>query len=378
MRVALVTESFLPSVNGVTNSVIRVIDTLQEHDHEVLIIAPTRTSPTYQGFDVVTSPFVPLGGFPVAIPTPSITAQLDRFQPDLIHAAAPFWLGGQALAYAAKRGIPSIAVYQTDVAGYMQRYGLEFAGPILDAVTAAIHRPATLSLAPTPDGRDYLNSLGINNVELWGRGVDDVLFTPTRKTTDRVRELRIRLAPQGHKIIGYVGRLAPEKQVGRLIELCELRGIHLFVVGDGPDRSDLENRFSGHPVTFAGRLSGGDLADAYAAMDVFVHCGTEETFGQTIQEAHASGVPVIAPNKGGQRHVIRDGVDGYLVDASIWGSFRDTVATLITDPALLTNMSEHARWGVAGKTWEKNNETLLGYYASARDALETRELTFAA
>lgn len=378
MKVALVTESFLPSVNGVTNSVVRVLDTLKEQGHEALVIAPTRTSPTYLGFDVVTSPFVPLGGFPVAIPTPSIAPQLDRFQPDLIHAAAPFWLGGQALAYAAKRGIPSIAVYQTDVAGYMQRYGLEFAGPILDAVTAAIHRPATLSLAPTLDGRDYLNSLGIDNVELWGRGVDDVLFTPARKASDRVHDLRARLAPQGHKIIGYVGRLAPEKQVSRLIELCELSGVHLLIVGDGPDRSDLEDRFAGRPVTFAGRLSGDDLADAYAAMDVFVHCGTEETFGQTIQEALASGVPVIAPNRGGQRHVIRDGVDGYLVDASIWGSFRDKVATLIGDSTLLKNMSEQARWGVAGKTWERNNETLLGYYAKACDALASRELTFAA
>ncbi len=365
MRVALVTESFLPSLNGVTNSVLRVVETLKEQGHEVLIVAPTSNSSQHEGFTVVTSPFVPLGGFPVAIPTPAITQTLDRFAPDLIHAAAPFWLGGQSIAYAAKRGVPSIAVYQTDVAGYMERYGLEFAGPILEAITAAIHKPATLSLAPTQDGKDFLHKIGIDSVELWGRGVDAELFRPERRTSSRVHELRERFAPDGERIIGYVGRLAPEKQVARLMEVCGIPNTRVVIVGDGPDRLELEDRFAGYPVTFTGRLSGEELADAYAAMDVFVHCGTEETFGQTIQEAHASGLPVIAPTKGGQRHLIRDGVDGYLVDHIRWGAFRDKAWTLTQDDHLRHKMSQNARRAVAGKTWEKNNETLLEHYERA-------------
>jgi len=365
MRVALVTESFLPSLNGVTNSVLRVVETLKTQGHEVLIVAPTSESPEHEGFPVVTSPFVPLGGFPVAIPTPAITQTLDRFAPDLIHAAAPFWLGGQSIAYAAKKGIPSVAVYQTDVAGYMERYGLEFAGPLLEAITAAIHRPATISLAPTQDGKDFLQRIGIDNVELWGRGVDAELFHPERRTSSRVRDLRERFAPDGERIIGYVGRLAPEKQVARLMEVCGIPNTRVVIVGDGPDRLELEDRFAGYPVTFTGRLAGEELADAYAAMDVFVHCGTEETFGQTIQEAHASGLPVIAPTKGGQRHLIRDGVDGYLVDHTRWGAFRDTAWTLTQDDHLRHEMSRNARRAVVGKTWEKNNEALLRYYERA-------------
>ena len=362
MKVALVTESFLPSLNGVTNSVLRVVETLKAQGHEVLIVAPTSESPVHEGFPVVTSPFVPLGGFPVAIPTPAITQTLDRFGPDLIHAAAPFWLGGQSLAYAARKGIPSIAVYQTDVAGYMERYGLEFAGPLLEAITAAIHKPATLSLAPTQDGKDFLHKIGIDAVELWGRGVDADLFHPERRTTSRVRELRERFAPEGERVIGYVGRLAPEKQVARLTEVCGIPNTRVVIVGDGPDRLELEDRFAGYPVTFTGRLAGEALADAYAAMDVFVHCGTEETFGQTIQEAHASGLPVIAPTKGGQRHLIRDGVDGYLVEHTRWGAFRERVWTLTRDDHLRHTMSQNARRAVVGKTWEKNNEELLRYY----------------
>ena len=369
MRVALVTESFLPSLNGVTNSVLRVVETLKAQGHEVLIVAPTSESPEHEGFPVVTSPFVPLGGFPVAIPTPAITQTLDRFAPDLIHAAAPFWLGGQSIAYAAKKGIPSVAVYQTDVAGYMERYGLEFAGPILEAITAAIHRPATISLAPTQDGKDFLHKIGIDTVELWGRGVDAELFHPERRTSASVRELRERFAPDGERIIGYAGRLAPEKQVARLMEVCGIPNTRVVIVGDGPDRLELEDRFAGYPVTFTGRLSGEELADAYAAMDVFVHCGTEETFGQTIQEAHASGLPVIAPSKGGQRHLIREGVDGYLVDHTRWGSFRDKAWTLTQDDHLRHEMSQNARNAVVGKTWEKNNEALLRYYERALSAV---------
>jgi phosphatidylinositol alpha 1,6-mannosyltransferase len=348
----------------VTNSVLRVVETLKARGDEVLIVAPTSEGPFHEGFPVVTSPFVPLGGFPVAIPTPAITQTLDRFAPDLIHAAAPFWLGGQSIAYAARKGIPSVAVYQTDVAGYMERYGLDFAGPILEVLTAAIHRPATVNLAPTQDGQDFLHRIGIQNVELWGRGVDLELFHPQRRMKDEVRALREKFAPEGERVIGYVGRLAPEKQVARLVEVCGIPNTRVVIVGDGPDRAELEDRFSGYPVTFTGRLQGEDVANAYAAMDVFVHCGTEETFGQTIQEAHAAGLPVIAPTKGGQRHLIRDGVDGFLVDHARWGAFREKAWTLTQDDLLRHEFSRRARQAVAGKTWEKNNEALLRFYDS--------------
>jgi phosphatidylinositol alpha 1,6-mannosyltransferase len=364
MKVAIVTESFLPSINGVTNSVLRVIDTLLQEGHELLVIAPTSEGPSYRGVPVIKSPAVVLSGFPVAIPTPLISAALDRFGPDVIHVAAPFWLGGEAIAYGHRRGIPTVAIYQTDVAGYMKRYGLDFATTIVDAITAGIHKLATLNLAPTQDGVDRLQSLGISRVAVWGRGVDLELFSPGRRTTSAVEELRRAWAPQGERVVGYVGRLAPEKQVGRLIELCGIPNTRIVIVGDGPDRQELEDRFTGYPVTFTGRLSGDELANAYAAMDVFVHAGTEETFGQTIQEAHASGLPVIAPSIGGQRHLIRQGIDGYLVDHTRWGAFREAVENLVGNEVLLRGMSQEAYRAVADKSWEKNNQALLGHYES--------------
>jgi len=368
--VAVVTESFLPQVNGVTNSVIRILETFKQKEMQARVIAPTSASPQHLGFEVITTPFLPLMQFPVAIPTPAVWRALDEFRPDVIHVAAPFLLGAQAIAWGARNEIPTVAVYQTDVSGYLARYNANFARPVMDLITLAIHDQATINLAPTTHSANYLKSLGLSNVEIWGRGVDQDLYNPENKLSPRAKQIRKAIAPNDEVVIGFVGRLAAEKQVHRMAELFELTNVKFLVVGDGPERQKLEQLFAGR-VVFTGALSGFELANHYAAMDIFVHFGTEETFGQTIQEAKASGVAVLAPNCGGPRELIENGVTGLLVDPIIPRGYLEAAQTLL-DSTLRERISQNAAQSVREKSWAKNNSQLLSHYRDAMSKVFSR------
>ena len=365
MRVAIVTESFLPSLNGVTNSVLRVVETLKEAGHEVIIIAPTAPTTRHLGFRVVRTFAVPFMQFPVGLPPLALQATLEDFKPDVIHVASPFFLGGQSIAIARKLGIPTVAIYQTDIAGYLQRYGMHFAKPVVDKFVANIHGPATMNLAPTPESAAYLLKLGVERVSVWGRGVDLDLFHPRNKSLKDTQQLRSELLKGKKHLVGFVGRLAPEKQVHKMLELTNLTDTALVIVGDGPERKKIQSLFEGKPVTFTGALRGEDLAHAYAALDIFIHYGTEETFGQTIQEAQASGVPVVAPTIGGQRFLISDRENGRLIDPAEPHGFRLAITELLSQPRFAARMGESGRRSVLKKSWKANNENLLKIYQAA-------------
>ena len=365
MRVAIVTESFLPKVNGVTNSVLRVLETIKQNEFEAIVIAPTSESEKHLGFNVYTANSISVLQFPVAMPGPSISKVLEDFAPDVIHVAAPFLLGAQAIGWGQRNYVPTVAVYQTDVAGYLERYNLAFAKPAMERVLYSIHQNATLNLAPTKIAADYLKSLGLGGVRFWGRGVDLDLFNTENANHEDSIAFRKRHAPNGEKLIGFVGRLAAEKQVGRMAELFGLDGVRFVVVGDGPERQRLEAAFSGHPVNFTGTMTGLDLARAYAALDIFVHFGTEETFGQTIQEAQASGVPVIAPNVGGPSQLIQTGKTGLLVDPGRSLGYREAVRFLLDDESACEEISKLAVQSVQGRSWSSNNARLVSYYQEA-------------
>ncbi len=364
LRVAVVTESFLPQLNGVTNSVLRVLETLRQRGHEALVLAPTVPSPRHLGYECHELPHIEMLDFAIGLPSPRLSNALETFEPDLIHVAAPWIMGSQAISWANRNGIPAIAVYQTDISGYLDRYRLPFAKPLVDGLLASIHQQATINLAPTPTSAAYLSGLGVGQVEVWGRGVDSDLFTPNNRNHPDTMRLREQLTPKGRPLIGVVGRLAAEKQVHRLLELMPLDA-QFVLIGDGPERPNLERLFEGHPVTFLGSRSGQDLANCFAALDVFVHFGTEETFGQAIQEAQASGLAVVAPASGGPLHLIEHGQTGLLVEHGSEGGYLSAVKTLLEDFELRSRLGESARRRALGNSWASNNELLLGYYSRA-------------
>ena len=297
MRVGIVAESFLPNVNGVTNSVLRVLEHLKREGHEAMVVAPGARDfqdeiPDYLGFNIVRVPtvMVPLvDSLPIGVPTTTVAAALSEFKPDIIHLASPFVLGGAGVFAARQLGVPAVALYQTDVAGFATKYHLPMVANLAWDWTRTIHNMSEMTLAPSSSYIRMLESHGINNVRHWGRGVDTELFNPAKRSD----VLRRMWDPTGEKkIVGFVGRLAAEKSVHRLAPLVDDPAVQLVIVGDGPERDCLAETLPS--AVFTGALSGEELARAYASLDLFVHTGEFETFCQAIQEAQASGVPTTA------------------------------------------------------------------------------------
>ncbi|MCK6081834.1 glycosyltransferase [Microbacterium sp. EYE_5] len=363
MRVAVVTESFLPHMNGVTGSVLQVRAQLERLGHEVFIVAPAVRDHDL-GMPGRAVPSFPLPTYPavrLAVPpAASIARDLSRFGADVVHLASPFLLGWQGVLAAESRGIPSVAVYQTDVIAYTGRYGVAKATALAEAQVRRLHRRATLTLAPSAAARAQLTALGVDRVALWGRGVDGDRFRPDRR--DEV--WRAMVAP-GEHIVGYVGRLAPEKQVEDLVALRGIPGVRLVIVGDGPSRPSLERLLP--EAIFLGHLGGEALAAAMASFDVFVHPGESETFGQTIQEAQASGVPVVAVGRGGPVDLVRSSVDGWLYRPGDAADLRTRVLDLVGDEIKRRAFASAARTAVAGRTWQSLAERLVEHYQRAAE-----------
>ena len=360
LRIVIVTESFLPQINGVTNSVLRVLEHLKAHGHEAMVIAPESTGGVseYLGFRVKGVPSLEMKGLlPVGLPQKMLEPLIDGFSPDVIHLASPFFLGNYAAKIAHKLEIPTVAIYQTDMAGFARHYGLTIAHESIKKWIAKIHSKTTRTLAPSRWSCEELRKSGVDNVHLWPRGVDSKKFSPEKRDID----LRCELLGDrpDRKLVGYVGRLANEKRVDDLAILEKRDDIQLVIVGDGPARLRLERELP--TAKFVGYQSGEDLARFYASLDVFVHTGKHETFCQSIQEALASGVPVIAPNSGGPTDLVKHGWTGFLIDTSNSYSLNHSINQVLTlsEPAL---MSERARNSVIDRTWELVNTQLIDHY----------------
>lgn len=365
MKIAIIAESFLPHMNGVTGSVLQALAHFSRRGHELLVIAPDAGRIDADLFGARTNLLrsIPLPSYPevrMAFVRPArIAAMLTEFAADVVHLASPFTLGWAGVRAAESLGIPSVAVYQTDVTAYAEKYGIPGGAPVVAAHLARLHRRATLTLVPSSSARADLERLGIDRLRHWGRGVDADRFTPERRS----EAWRNRVAP-GRHIVGYVGRLAPEKQVEDLQAIHDMPGVRLVIVGDGPSRTALEQAMP--DAHFTGFLGGADLAQAMASFDVFVHPGEADTFGQTLQESLASGVPVIATGKGGPVDLVRSSIDGWLYTPGDLDEMRARVADLLGDAAKRAAFSRAARLSVRHRSWSALCDQLLDHYAEAR------------
>lgn len=361
LRVAIVAESFLPAVNGVTNSVLRVIEHLRREGHDVIVVAPGPGEDRYGDVEVVRVRAFDLPGYVdlrVGLPKLRMGAILRDFAPDVVHLAAPTVLGAAGVRAAGRLGIPSVAVFQTDLAGFARRHGLGLMGDGIWNYVRWLHAQADVTLAPSTASVWALQARGVQRVRLWSRGVDLQRFAPSHRSD----ELHRILAPNGEVLVGYIGRLAKEKQVERLAPLCDLPGVRVIVVGDGPERLALEAALP--RAAFLGFQSGHDLSRLFATLDVFVHTGVDETFCQALHEAMASGVANVAPSAGGPLDLVRHRHTGYFWSPEAPETLVGAVAELAGDPALRARLGAAARVDAAQRPWASVLDELIGHYRS--------------
>jgi phosphatidylinositol alpha 1,6-mannosyltransferase len=365
VRIAYVSESFPPDVNGVAHTAVRVAEDLVSKGHEPLVIAPEPASGTPlpdRGFDFpivrVRSIGLPMyAGFRVGLPGSTVRAAVAAHNADIVHLAGPFVLGAGGCSAALELGVPMVAVYATDLPAYARAY---HTGAIGQAVAwrrlRKIHNAADRTLAPSTATAADLRSHGIERVKVWARGVDCRRFDPAKRS----EQMRGEVAPRGEVIVGYVGRLAPEKRLDLLADIAAMPGVRLVIVGAGPAEAPIRRALPG--AVFLGQRSGENLAQIYASFDVFVHSGPHDTFGHTLQEAAASGLPVVAPAAGGPLDLVRDGVTGFLVTPSDAAALTSAVARLVADPALRAAQGKAGRQMVLGRTWSALGDELIRHY----------------
>jgi glycosyltransferase involved in cell wall biosynthesis len=350
MRIAFFTETFLPKIDGIVNTLCHLLDHLAARGHSSLLFAPAGGPPRYAN-----TPVIGLNGFAFPLypelklvpPNVNISARLAAFQPDVIHVLNPVSLGLAGLQQARHLGVPLVASYHTDVPGFAVRWGLGLFHDVLWSYFRWLHNQADLNLCPSRVTLAELERQGFQRLRVWSRGVD------TRRFHPRQRQLEWRLRLSRGQLDGplflYVGRLSPEKRVDLLRPILEaIPAARLAIVGDGPSRSTLEQHFANTPTVFTGYLSGDDLARAYAAADIFLFPAANETLGNVVLEAMASGLPVIAPRAGGLLDHVLDGVTGLLFDPE------DQTALVAAARRLALRRGE-ARWlGTTGRTRIEN------------------------
>lgn len=363
MRVALISETFLPDINGVTTTLCRLLEHLQAEGHPAILFAPQGAPERYAGAEIVPLSGMPLPLYPEVKLTPpqfGITAHLRRFQPDLLHLVSPVVLGMLGPHVAGTLRLPLLSSYHTNLGDYSHHYGLGFLKDAFTSYLRWIHNRCRMTLCPSTATLHALRRYGFRRLKVWGRGVDTQHFHPDRRSEAWRESVGCR---PGEILLLYVGRLAREKRVDLLADaLRGLEGVRLVLVGDGPARVELQQRMQGLPVYFTGYLKGLELATAYASADLFVFPSDTETFGQVVQEAMASGLSVVGARSGGTLDLVQEGVTGCLFEPNVASDLRSHLRRLLANPDTRVAMGQAGRATAEHRSWPSVMGELMGYY----------------
>ena len=319
MRVAIITENFLPKLDGVTRTLAMLLEHLRAGGHQVLLLGPDSGMDEYAGAEVVGTAGVPFPFYPelrLNFFRPLFIRRLKAFAPDIVHLVDPVILGAAGLVAARFLNKPLVSSYHTNLATYCGHFGFSLLTEPMWQYNRLIHNQCALTFCPSPSTARMLHLQGFEHLRIWPRGVDTTLFRPERRSAElRSSWLQDREQPENKIVLLYVGRVSWEKNLHLLMQAyqgMDHRHCHLVIVGDGPAHAEMQQELAGLPVTFAGYLRGEALATAYASADIFAFPSRTETFGQVVLEAMASGLPVVGLLSEGVCDLVTDGCTGLL------------------------------------------------------------------
>jgi phosphatidylinositol alpha 1,6-mannosyltransferase len=388
MRVLYCTDTYPPQVNGVSVVTALSVAGLSRLGWECAVVAPRYPEATRACWNQSDSagapavmlelPSIPLPGYSevrLAMPTPAPVHRLvESFRPDLIHCATEFSVGRMGQMAAARAGVPLVSSYHTDFSRYADAYGKAWLRNRVSSYLKRFHHRSLRVYTPSSASRNDLLQLDLQNVEVWGRGVDAQHYNPGRRNAEFRRELEL-----GDRFTFlYVGRLAPEKRPEQVIDAfrlaCDMMpkdSMRLVMTGTGPREAEL--RATAPPgVIFLGFLDRGTrLPDLYASCDAFAFASVTETLGLVVLEAMASGLPVIAAPAGGVGDHLRDGQNGMAFPAGSAFAMANSMARLAWDKNLSERLAVGARRTAEALSWDRELERLDRSYREVCGAAAT-------
>lgn len=371
MRVAIITETFLPKVDGIVKVTCLLLDHLSKRGIDAMVIAPRYgESENYNDVPVKSLPSLSFPFYPEArlgFATLSLYRELSQFNPDVAHLFHPMMTGIPTMGMLKWMEVPTVTSFHLDYARLANQFkvgsiDLGFTRPILEELTKNVFNWADYSLAPSKLIQSQMQELGIDNVGLWRRGVDAKTFNPNYYSDEMRHEMS-----DGHvddNLLIYVGRLSDEKQIDHIRPVLEqVPNTRLIIVGDGPARSHLQEYFAELPVKFMGYMSGERLSQAYASADIFVFPSRLETFGLVVVEAMAAGLPVVASRVGGVTDVVQEGRTGYTFKSGDVNTLVDGVRKIAASRDNIQHMGHLARQYAETQSWDAMMDEVIEIYA---------------
>jgi len=368
MKITIVTETYFPQVNGVSRTLSQLVRVLTESGDHVQLIHPDYGFPAV-GIEHYRVPSVKIPFYQeIHVPLPpyrGVRRAIRRFAPDLVHIATEATLGLSVLRYADRLGVPIVSSFHTNFDQYSSHYRVGWSSGLIWRYLRWFHNRTRETYVPSKATMADLRRRGFQRLVHWPRGVDAKEFRPGRPGRATVRRA-LGVRPE-EIVIAYVGRIAAEKNIDYLADVFERvrrarSHVRPMIVGDGPARQALRERLGDH-ATFVGFRTGEELADHYAAADLFAFASRTETFGNVVLEAMASGLPVVALAAGGPAEILKDGVTGAaLAPDADPEAFTNALLELVDQPERRRQMAEQARAYALSQSWERVMGALRSRY----------------